>query len=774
MMKVNIELLLLFLVVTIFTPSLFNTVSGEKAASPVIEDIKAEKVGLKTHDNTVKEEEEAISDDGFSVADKKLLRGEEDHKFQAEINQLMGIIVNSLYSNRDIFVRELISNAADALAKVKFLSLTNDQILGDTPNFEIRIKADKENNILHIRDTGIGMTKQELINNLGNIAKSGTKDFLKKYTGSADLDTIGQFGVGFYSAFLVADKVTVTSKNPDDDQYVWESAANDAASFVVAKDPRGNTLGRGTLISLHLKEDALEYLEHDRLKTLILKFNEFITYPIYLWTSKEVTRDEEVAPEAPKDESNVEEIQVSEDSEEEVKPTTKKITETVTEWERQNPNPPLWTRPRSDISEEEYQNFYRDVLKGTDEPMYYTHFKAEGDVEFNSLLYVPKELPYGFFEKKAPNDLKLYVKRVFITDDFENLLPSYLGFIKGIVDSDDLPLNVSREMLQQDKTLSVIKKKLTRKIIAMFQEIAQEPEKYDKFFENFGTSIKLGIIQDTQNRTRLAKLLKFFTANSPDKKITLDQYIENMKKDQKVIYYLGGETKEQILGSSLLERLTKKGYDVLVLPDPIDEYAVATLQKYEENTFTDISKEGLKIGDDEEKKKKLAEEFQPLTDYLKDILKEKVAKVEVSTLLSSSPTAIVSQSWGYSANMERIMKAQALQDKSFMARAGMKRVLEINCKHPVIIKLLEKVNSGETEDVEDVAKLLYGTAVLNSGFALDQPTEMTDLVNKFVSKSLDVDPDFVPEEEPQDETPEVPLTEESHEHNTDEHENVEL
>jgi len=768
MFQHTLSLLLLTLVVTLFTPSLFSVCTAQPSDTILESDIKAERVPLRTHDNTIQEEEVAISDDGFSVADRKLLRGEEPHKFQAEIHRLMGIIINSLYSNREIFARELISNAADALGKIRFTSLTDPSVLGENTVLEIKIKVDPENNLLHIRDTGIGMTKEDLITHLGSIAKSGTKEFLEKIGSSSDVSQIGQFGVGFYSSFLVADKVTVTSKHNDDEQYIWESTVGESTSFTVAKDPRGNTLGRGTLITLHLKEDAKEYLDPANLKNLVLKYNEFIAYPIYVWSSHEEEKEIVKEPE-PQETEEDGDITLDDEPEE---PHVEKIKETVWGWEHVNVHPPLWTRQKTEISDEEYTEFYKNVLKDSSDPLYHIHFKAEGDVEFTALLYIPASLPYGYYDSSFKPNLKLYVKRVFITDDFEDMLPGYLGFIKGIVDSDDIGINVSREMLQQDKNLAVIQKKLVRKIVGMFQELADDPEKYDEFYKVYSSNIKLGIINDTQNKSRLAKLLRFNTAKHTDKLVSLEDYVSKMKKSQKDIYFLGGVNKEAILQSPLLERLTKRGYDVLLMTEPIDEYAATVLGKYDGKfDLVDISKDGLKLeGEDEEQLKNLKDEFQPLCEYLTSVLSDKVSKVEVSSRLTKSPAALVSSTYGYSANMERIIKAQAIKDKRYLGNLGGKRVLEINPRHPIIKKLLEEVTNDETnEKSEDVANVLYDSAILNSGFVLDKPRDLTERVLKIVSLNLNIDPDAEVEEEI---FPEEVLDEENEDNEENDHEEL--
>jgi len=735
----------------------------------------------KADESTVIENTSVESNDPtFSVPDSSSLSNE-GHQFQAEINQLMGLIINSLYSNRDIFMRELISNAADALSKVRFVALTDEKALSTATNLDIRVKFDRDNKLLHIRDTGIGMTKQELINNLGSIAKSGTKEFLSKVKGSgssADFNTIGQFGVGFYSSFLVADKVTVTSKSNEDDQYIWESAASDSAAYTIAKDPRGDTLGRGTLVTLHIKDDALDYLEQEKLEGLIMKYNEFISFPIYLWRSHEEKREVEKKPEETLPET--EDFEVKDTEETEKPTTTETISETVWAWDHINTNPPIWARSKSDITDDEYNTFFKDVLRDSQDPLHHSHFKAEGDVDFTALLYIPKQLPMGFWDPKFKASLRLYVKRVFITDNFDDMIPSYLAFVKGVVDSDDLPLNVSREILQQNKILTVIKKKLVRKILAIIQELFQDEKKYDDFYAVYSANIKMGVVQDTSNRARLSKLLKFPSAKSPEKMITFDQYVQNFKKGQNEIYYLGGETMESIRESPHLEIILKRGYDVLLCAEPIDEYAIQTLGKYESKyKFTDISKEGLKLSSsDEERQKELSKKFTPLTEYLAKVLDDKVNKVEVSIRLTTTPAAIVASSWAPSANMERIMKAQALKDSSAASRIGGKRVLEINPRHPLIKKLLALVEDKQTSDgTADVAYLLFDTAVLNSGYALNDPKELTSRVSRILSTTLNVDPSEQIEEYPEDvesveETPEEPASSSDSSHETQSEEPV--
>jgi heat shock protein beta len=724
----------------------------------VEENLKGAKVPLKTDDEVVSREEQAMSSDGYSVAEQKLMREQaEKFTFQAEVSRLMHIIINSLYSNREIFLRELVSNASDALDKIRFMSLTDPSVLGegDQANLEIRIKIDKDNRTLHITDRGIGMNKEELVKNLGTIAQSGTREFLQKFVeGDKNASNlIGQFGVGFYSVFLVADHVVVTSKQNDSDQYVWTSEAD--GGFSVVKDPQGNTLGRGTRITLHLKDDALEFLEQETIKNLAKKYSEFINFPIYLWASH--TEEKEVPVEEEKEETVEEkdEVEVAEEEEEEEaeteqeeKPKTKKVTETVWDWELLNETKPIWTRSPKEITEDEYKKFYKSITKESDDPLKWIHFTAEGEAEFKSILYIPSTAPYNMFDPHSSahrGSIKLYVRRVFITDDFQDLIPNYLKFIRGIVDSDDLPLNVSREMLQQHRILNQIQKKLVRKAIAMFQEMASSEDKelYQKFFKNYGTNVKLGVIEDHTNKSRLTKLLMFLSSKTGEL-TTFDDYVSRMKEGQDQIFYLAGPSKEAVEKSPLIERIIKKGYEVLYMVDPIDEYALQHIQKYDgKYKLTNLGKEGVKVDDDkdvEEQKKKVEEEFAPLVDYLKDTFKDMIEKVIVSDRLTSSPCALVSTTWGYTANMERIMKAQALGQPN-RATHSPKKILEVNPKHPIIRELLNRIKENKDDETAKVTStVLYETAVLSSGYTVDDPTSFAKWIHKMMSINLNLDP----------------------------------
>jgi len=726
-------------------------------------------------------DETAVASDAAPLSEDALV-GTEKIEFQAEVSRILDIVVNSLYQNKDVFLRELISNASDALDKMRFLSITKPEMMEGKADLEIRIAYDADAKTLTITDSGVGMTKQELIENLGTVARSGTTLFMDKLAEGADVDQIGMFGVGFYSAFLVADKVTVASKNPSEDtQHVWISGNGDS-SFSVAADPRGNTLGRGTEITLQLKEDAEEYAEFEKLAEMVHHYSEFVTHPIFVRKTETMeVPDEDEDETEESDESNEDEFEMSEEEDSETpEDKPKKMKEVTTHsWEKANADAAIWNRSKDEVTDEEYQEFFHLIAKTESNATSWSHFDAEGNINFKSLVYLPTDVPQNLKIgdiSKAKSEMKLYVRKVLISDEFE-LLPKYMSFVTGVVDSDDLPLNVNRETLQESKIISIIRKKTTRKVLDMIKKLADEPmpepieeeelddegnvigttEKevehpYLAWYKNFQPSIKMGVMDDESNRKRIAKLVRVQTSKSDGKWIGFEEYVSNMKEWQKDIYFIAGTHLKELEKSPFMEKFNEKDVEVIYFTEPADEYMVQHMREFDGKQFTTISKEGISLESEEEKDeaerrhKVYTDKFKPLTKFMNKFYGTKVMSVTISKRLGSVPAIVSSSAYGNSANMERIMRAQAFahnqNEGAFMD--GM-RTLEINPRHPFIEKLFETVG-GETEEepelsqeIKDSLWNLLDTALLNGGFPISEGKAFSNRMLRAIKAQLGVE-----------------------------------
>ncbi len=629
------------------------------------------------------------------------------HSFQAEVAQLLHLVTHSLYSNPEIFLRELISNASDACDKLRFEGINHPEYYENEPDLRVRVSLDQNNKTITISDNGIGLSQQEAIDNLGTIAKSGTKDFMSKLTGDqkADAQLIGQFGVGFYSGFIVADKITVESRRAGADKSEgvrWISGGTgDFEVEQITKD------GRGTDIILHLREDALDYLQSYKVKQIINKYSDHISLPIQM--QKEVWQEEEAAEgETPKGGQYVK----------------------TDEWEVINSASALWTRNKSEITEEQYVEFYKNLTHDFAAPLAWAHNRVEGSTEYTQLLYVPSNAPQDIFTRDAKAGIKLYVKRVFIMDDADNLIPNYLRFVQGVVDSADLPLNVSRELLQESRDVKTIREGNTRRILTMLDNLAKSEDEKDQenfkiFYREFGAVLKEGLGEDFSNRERILKLLRYATSTNDEISTSLADYKARMKEGQKAIYYVTADSLNAAKNSPQLELFKKKGIEVLLMSERVDEWAMNFVHEFDGTPLQNVSKGAVDLGDlqDAEEKKALeaaAEQFKPVVDKLTDSLKDKTKEVRVTTRLVDSPACLVTGEGELSPQLIRMLKdaGQPVPD--------MKPILEINPEHPLVKKL-----EGTTQ-FDDLANVIFDQAVIAEGGLPENPAEYVKRINSLL------------------------------------------
>lgn len=687
----------------------------------------------------------------------------ENYEFKAEINELMNIIINSLYKNSEISLRELLSNASDASSKRRYECLNKGHLLSES-DLKIRITTDKENNTLTISDNGIGMTKHDLIEKLSTIAVSGTREFIKQISENKNdnmsaSDLIGSFGVGFMSSFLLANKVEVLTKNELDEQYKWECTGNGSYTITPTQDSDASV---GTTVVLHLKPDQAKYLEENEIKEVVKKHSQFINYPIELLVEKEreleetVEHKEECCDHEHNDEHNhketedsvkIEEVNdddelpdLEDDDNEKSKNSKPKKTEKYKEFEQLNTQKPVWTRDPKEVSKEEYNQFYKNFTGDWEEPLAYKHFKLDGAIQMKGLLYVPKKAPFDLFEKKKNKDnVKLYAKRVLITENCDDFMPEYLSFVKGVVDCEDLPLNVSREFLQNNSMVKTLKSSLVKKSLELFNELLDDQENYKTFYESYQKNIKLGIHDDHKNKDKLIELLRFNSMKDSDKLISLNDYVTSMKENQKNIYYLSGENLEAVKNSPFLEECKKRDCDVLYMIDVIDEYIMQQLSEYKDKKFMNISKEGNLFDETEEEKKEKEEQeksFAELCKFLKEELKDKVEKVVMSNKLVDSPCIVSCGQFGWTSNMERIMKAQALSSNHMHAFMMSKKTLEINPNHQIMQEMNNKLKNNEQELLKETVSLLWDTSLLNSGYSLENMNNFTNKIYGSIVSNL--------------------------------------
>ena len=686
----------------------------------VIEEVENAEQNKDSNENnaTVIDEENTIVPDVAKdvVVEEEVKYEPEIFEFGADINQLLTLIINTFYSNKDIFLRELISNSSDALNKIRHESLTNQDALKHEKELTIRISMDQKKNTITITDTGIGMTKNDLINNLGTIAKSGTKAFMESLASTKDVNMIGQFGVGFYSAYLVADKVSVTSKHNDDDQHTWASSAG--GKYTIVKDSISEKLdiGRGTKMVLTLKENMKDYTNPQFIQSLIKKHSEFISFPIQLSVQEEDDTDTEK--------------------------TTKDV---VKDWKTVNNKDPIWIRQSDEISHEEYATFYKSITSDYDEHAGVKHFKIEGNLDFKALLFAPRHDDIDMFgnTQNTQSNIKLYVRRVLIMENCADLMPQWLSFMKGLVDSEDLPLNISREILQQNKVLKVIKKSLIKKSIELFSEMSENEEKYNVFYNAFSKNLKIGIHEEKNYKENLASLLRYHSSKSNDSKTSFDEYISRMKPNQEGIYYISGESLEILKSSPFTEKLKQLDYEIVYMTDSIDEYTIQEINTFKGKKLISIAQSNVDLNDENEKKEfdKLKKQNVKLCNIIKEILDSKLEKVVVSPRLNETPCILVSGDHGWTGNMERIMKAQSLNNDNGAKNLKFKKIMEINPNNKIMKSLSKHLTQGNkiNKQVKDLVLLLYDTALLNSGFSLEHPRDFSNRIHNLIELGLDTE-----------------------------------
>ncbi|GJD06396.1 Heat shock protein 90-5, chloroplastic [Galdieria sulphuraria] len=648
-------------------------------------------------------------------------------EFQAEVSRVMDIIIHSLYSHKEIFLRELVSNSSDACDKRRFLSVSGGS---SAENLEIRVRADKDKKTLTITDTGVGMTEQELISNLGKIAESGTSKFVEALgQGKADVSLIGKFGVGFYSAFLVAERVEVTTRSLQSEKtYRWESHSAKNYTVSEASEPLESC---GTQIVLHLRDDSEEFLEPFRLEQLLKKYSEYISFPIYLWKSRtEFEQAEETSEESTEQQQT--------DSEQ--KPEKRRVPKTVWDWELVNKNKPIWMRKPSEVSKEDYEEFYKSIAHAYEEPLTYSHFSAEGEVEFRSVIFIPKSLPFELSQdmfSDQSKSIRLYVRRVFISDSFTDLFPRWLTFIRGVVDSEDLPLNVSREILQQSRVARIIRKKLVRKSVDMFDELSKrDNDDYETFWTHFGKYIKVGIIEEDERsiRDELIGLCRFFSSKSGDKMTSLDAYVSRMKPSQRQIFYVTAESIAAARSLPIIEKLKSLDYEVLFLSEPVDEFMVNNIPSFKGKREKEENGEKKQVEEDYRLiNVETSKELEPLTKWMSELLGKRVSRVVSSSLLTDSPCAVVQSKMGVSPTMQRFLRVQK-GDSDRMSAFMEAPVLELNPKHSVIRSLLDQVKQNpESSNTRDLGMLLYETALLTCGYSIEEPSSFAKRVSKMMN-----------------------------------------